>query len=247
MKVGTRVKIMRPLKSYKGESSKNPLRTAAVRVFRMFSKGENPTMEEGLLAVKYLSRQTGHGEDEAMTFFGDCYTWFRDKEKTFSTAEDEVVIAMVVNRFKTWMEDERKRTEPTTARHWRAEPLEKDNEKNTTPPVLRPEQLPEEKFEEVAVDYAGLKHASKEEIADDTRLTKETDFARFLQRLKARQDIEGRLLVLYICETLRENAKLSRADLALDKAVREQAMKRNPQIRSLIFNKTIFKKTHLKK
>lgn len=98
------------------------MKNKIAQVFRKFSAGESPSMEDLQLAVKYLLRLKGFSktEEDVWNFFGDCYTWFRKKETLYAAAGDDEVVSRVAYRFKRWTEDQRKRTEPIEGQPWRA-------------------------------------------------------------------------------------------------------------------------------
>jgi hypothetical protein len=85
-----------------------------------------------------------------------------------------------------------------------------------------------------------VKRTTKAELAADLKETKTSDFGQWLQRLYERRDKAGQLYTMLIHETLTENAKSTRAELKLDKAllIRDLAKNPNRRIRSLTYKKS---------
>ena len=189
-------------------------------VFRAFSRGVNVLPSDRDAALLWLRRLRGFSktETDAWLFVADCIS---GRAELFAGVNDRQVLFLVEQKFRAYLKYER----------------EKEAERQKLFHVGELDAEPEEK-EVDEVEWKSLKHATLVEQAEEMRATKATDFARFLQRLKALRDKESQLYIQLIKLTLRENAKHSREDLALDAALRLDAMKRNPRIKSLTYKKS---------
>lgn len=89
-------------------------RIAAASVFRAFSRKENLSSADAQPAVLFLTCLRGFDkvEDDCWSFFAACFTWFLNKRKVFTKANDAEILRLVANRFEAHLGDE-ERAEPS--------------------------------------------------------------------------------------------------------------------------------------